>query len=83
MSDEGAAPRAGQGTGCHLCPVCAAIGTLRQARPEVVEHLVRAGAELLAAVRALVEAAPAPAGRQADQGARERREGGIQRIHVE
>jgi hypothetical protein len=41
------------------CPLCAGLAALRQARPEAVEHLVRAGTELLLAVRALLEAPPA------------------------
>jgi hypothetical protein len=44
---------------CGACPLCAGLAALRQARPEAVEHLVKAGTELLLAVRALLEA---PAG---------------------
>ncbi len=47
---------------CQVCPVCLGLAALRQARPEVLEHLVKAGAELLLAVRALLDAQePAPA----------------------
>jgi hypothetical protein len=49
---------------CVACPLCAGLAALRQARPEAVEHLVKAGTELLLAVRALLEG-PAPDGRQA------------------
>jgi hypothetical protein len=41
------------------CPLCAGLAALRQARPEAVEHLVRAGTELVLAVRALLGAPPA------------------------
>jgi hypothetical protein len=51
---------------CGACPLCAGLAALRQARPEAVEHLVKAGTELLLAVRALLAApgerpAPGPA----------------------
>ena len=36
---------------CRLCPVCQLIGLLRQARPEIVEHLDDAAGSLLAALR--------------------------------
>jgi hypothetical protein len=39
---------------CGACPLCAGLAALRQARPEAVEHLVKAGTELLLAVRARV-----------------------------
>jgi hypothetical protein len=59
---------------CVACPLCAGLAALRQARPEAVEHLVKAGTELLLAARALLEG-PAPDGRQAPgpAGARMRR----------
>jgi hypothetical protein len=47
---------------CVACPLCAGLAALRQARPEAVEHLVKAGTELLLAARALLEG-PAPDGR--------------------
>jgi hypothetical protein len=50
--EEGAAPA------CTVafCPLCAAVTALGEARPEVAEHLLRAGRELLLALRALVDA---------------------------
>ena len=42
--DTGAA---GQAPECQSCPICAGLAALREARPEAVEHLVKAGAELL------------------------------------
>ena len=52
------------GESCAACPLCAGLAALRQARPEAVEHLVKAGAELLLAARALLEG-PAPDGQDA------------------
>jgi hypothetical protein len=48
---------AGQAPECQICPVCAGLAALRGARPEVVEHLAKAGAELLLAARALLDGA--------------------------
>jgi hypothetical protein len=80
----------GQSPECRICPICAGLGTLREARPEAVEHLVKAGAELLLAARALLEAAAAPPGqtsRPRGRGADGRASGdpagnGIQRIDI-
>jgi hypothetical protein len=57
---------------CLVCPLCIGMAALRQARPEAMEHLLKAGAELLEGVRALLEPSPA------DQA----RPGGVQRIDV-
>ena len=46
---------AGQAPECQFCPVCQAMAALRSARPEAVEHLLKAGAELLLAARSLLE----------------------------
>jgi hypothetical protein len=67
------------------CPLCVGLAALRQARPEAVEHLLKAGAELLLAARALLEPAGgrpvrADAGPAAD--GRPPRAGGMQRIDV-
>jgi hypothetical protein len=59
MPDDHAAA-AGQAPECQLCPICAGLAALRGARPEAVEHLVKAGAELLLAVRALLDVAADP-----------------------
>jgi hypothetical protein len=40
---------------CTACPLCAGLAALRQAAPGAVEHLLKAGAELLLAARALLE----------------------------
>ena len=57
-NDPGAA---GPAPECQICPICAGLAALREARPEAVEHLVKAGAELLLAAKALLDGAAAPA----------------------
>jgi hypothetical protein len=52
---------AGPAAECRHCPVCAGLAALRGTRPEVAEHLVKAGAELLLAARALLEGVAAAA----------------------
>ncbi|HZD70332.1 MAG TPA: hypothetical protein VFA45_15965 [Actinomycetes bacterium] len=61
---------------CLVCPVCMGIAALRQSRPEAVEHVLKAGVELLAAFRALVDPA------DGDVGRRRPRSTGMQRIDV-
>jgi hypothetical protein len=58
---------AGQAPECQYCPICSAIAALREARPEAVEHLVKAGAELLLAARALLDGGGEPATRPASR----------------
>jgi hypothetical protein len=72
MSNE--EPAGGHSPECQVCPICMGLAALRQARPEVLEHLMKAGTELVLAARALLEAgeADAPA----------RRSAGMQRIRV-
>jgi hypothetical protein len=60
MTHDDDAPHAGPAGECVACPLCAGLAALRHARPEAVEHLVKAGTELLLAARALLEG-PAPA----------------------
>jgi hypothetical protein len=87
MPDDHAAA-AGQAPECQLCPICAGLAALRGARPEAVEHLVKAGAELFLAVRALLEGAAGPAATPARRGRRPRPAAGdaagngLQRIDV-
>jgi hypothetical protein len=57
--DAGVGARAPE---CQFCPFCQALAALREARPEAVEHLVKAGAELLLAARALLDGSAEPAG---------------------
>ena len=42
---------------CALCPICATIGALRRANPEIVEHLTAAARELVVAAGMLLEEA--------------------------
>lgn len=42
---------------CSVCPLCQAVGAVRQVRPEAVEHLLDAAASFVAALRAT---APVP-----------------------
>ena len=52
-----------------LCPICAVVTALGEARPELIEHLLLAGREVLLAARAVIDARlegverPAPAQR--------------------
>ena len=39
-----------------LCPICMAVTALGEARPDLVEHLLLAGREMLLAIRALMDA---------------------------
>lgn len=57
---------------CSVCPVCQAVGALRQVRPEAVGHLLDAAASLVAALRAAV---PEPAAGPAASG--------VQRIRLD
>lgn len=61
---------------CQSCPICAGLAALREARPEAVEHLVKAGAELLLAAKALLDGHAEPAGEPAPPRRRARRAGG-------
>jgi hypothetical protein len=38
-----------------LCPICAAVTALSDARPDIVEHLLTAARETLLAVQALID----------------------------
>jgi hypothetical protein len=58
---------------CLVCPVCQGISALRKVRPEVVEHLLDAGASLLAALRA---------GLEPPHGSPERAGGKVERIDI-
>ena len=86
---EDHAGAAGQAPECQICPICAGLAALREARPEAVEHLVKAGAELLLAAKALLDAAAEPTGTPASGRRRPRppRPGGaagngLQRIDI-
>jgi hypothetical protein len=39
-----------------LCPICTFVTALEEVRPELAEHLVLAGREILLSIRALIDA---------------------------
>ena len=39
-----------------LCPICSVVTAMGQARPEIVEHLLAAGQQVLLALRAAIDA---------------------------
>jgi len=51
----------GNGPECMVCPICLMLYGLRQARPEVMEHLVKASTEMILAFKAIVDQAAAKA----------------------
>jgi hypothetical protein len=46
--------RSPTGPDCQRCPVCQLVALVRQPRPEVLDHLISAAGELVAAVRLAV-----------------------------
>jgi len=56
----GGMPAGHTGAECRRCPVCRVMATLRELRPEVLEHLSLAATEMLAAVREFAATVPAP-----------------------
>ena len=86
--DTGAA---GQAPDWQTCPICAGLAAFREARPDAVEHLLKAGAELLLAAKALVDGLAEPARGPAPRRRRPRAAGngdgalahdGLQRIDI-
>jgi hypothetical protein len=54
---EGSPLVPGNGPECAVCPVCLLLYGIRQARPEVMEHLTKASLELVLAMKAVVDSA--------------------------
>jgi hypothetical protein len=54
---EGGEAAVGRG-GCPVawCPICLTVTTVQPMKPELVEHLLKAGTEMLLALRAVVDA---------------------------
>lgn len=52
------APKASEAPICQvaMCPICTVVTATGQVRPEVVEHLIKAGMELMLAVKSVVDA---------------------------
>lgn len=50
--------------GCPVtwCPICVTVGAVQPLRPDVVEHLLKAGTELFMAFRAVIDARADEAG---------------------
>jgi hypothetical protein len=67
----GAAQGSGSHAGpeCRICPLCRGIAYLREVDPQAVERLTGAVTDLVAAVRDLLGAAPAPEAQGEDDGA--------------
>lgn len=63
---------------CQLCPLCALLRTLSDARPEAVRHLLGAARELALALAAVVESQTEAFDRAARAGG-----DGLRRIRVE
>lgn len=67
---EPAAEVAAEGAAGHVepvcqvawCPICFAVGAVQPIQPEVVEHLLKAGTEMLMAFRSVLDARVGQAG---------------------
>ena len=66
------------GPECRACPVCRVVAAVRTLRPEAVEHLAVAAAELASAWREVVAGSAPPAAPEASP----RREPSVERIDV-
>jgi hypothetical protein len=64
---------------CAYCPICAAIGVIRNTQPEIMDHLAVAARELFVAAGLFLEEAERIVGNQ-DQS---RSEPGVRRIHID
>jgi hypothetical protein len=62
-----------------FCPICLMVTAIGDVRPELVEHLVLAGRELLLAARSVIDARLETMDREEG----EKGGGGLQRINVE
>jgi hypothetical protein len=62
VPESGAADPAPEGphvqAGCPVawCPICMAVTAVQPLKPEVIEHLLRAGTEMLLAFRGVIDA---------------------------
>ncbi len=74
---HGTAQPAAQGPSCNVafCPICLAVTAIGSASPELVEHLLLAGREMLLALRAVID--------QRLEGSEEKPERRVQRISIE
>jgi hypothetical protein len=67
---------------CAYCPICAAIGVVRNTKPEVLEHLAGAARELIVAAGLLLEEAERVAS-TAEGGVRGASSGRIRKIDID
>jgi hypothetical protein len=67
---------------CAYCPICAAIGVVRNTKPEVLEHLAGAARELILAAGLLLEEAERVAS-AAERAPRDRSEDKIRKINID
>lgn len=79
---EAAAGDQAHPSNCAYCPICAAIGVVRNTKPEVLEHLAGAARELIVAAGLLLEEAERVAS-TAERGARGGPGGRIRKIDIE
>jgi hypothetical protein len=56
--DVSAEPSAHAAAGCPVawCPICMAVTAVQPLKPEVIEHLLKAGTEMLLAFRGVIDA---------------------------
>jgi hypothetical protein len=80
--ETGGSPEGGHPSNCAYCPICAAIGVVRNTKPEVLEHLAGAARELILAAGLLVEEAERVAS-AAERGTRDRSGGKIRKINID
>jgi hypothetical protein len=61
------------------CPICLAVTTVQPLKPEMIEHLLKAGTEMLLALRAVIDAR---ADEMTDDGERATRPTGLEKIDL-
>jgi hypothetical protein len=66
---------------CGVCPICIALRTLQESRPDLVRHLGEAARHLAAAARSLMDPAATDPTRPRDQGSPDA--AGLRRIHLD
>jgi hypothetical protein len=65
------------------CPVCLAVTAVQPVRPEVVEHLLKAGTEFFMALRSLIDARADDVSRATDDGSGHgAAKGGLEKIEI-
>jgi hypothetical protein len=80
--DAGGSGQGVHSSNCAYCPICAAIGVVRNTKPEVLEHLAGAARELILAAGLLIEEAERVA-KTAERGTRDRSGAKIRKINID